>query len=167
MQLTLGVAPGGDAAARALAGVQERLAQAGWQCVRPDPCSETQLRRALPGCTVLHLVADATSVGGSYVTLRLADSAGGTRSLNVQAFAALLKQAAPTLPLLVMQPATAEPAAVAAHALALRALRDAGIASLVSMAAPNAAGVLLVCSDLPAVNDAPVGRMPTTVPPRL
>lgn len=141
MQLTLGVAPGGEAAARAMQGVLERLAQAGWQCVQPSPCSENLLRRALPACTVLHLVADASAVGSSYVTLRLADSAGGARGLNVQAFVALLRQSAPTLTLLVMQPATGDSASAAAHALALGALRDAGVAPLVSISAPNAAGL--------------------------
>lgn len=139
MQLTLAVAPGGEEVARALAGSLDALRAGGWPCEQPAPASEAALRRLLGASTVLHLVADAAAVGSSYVTLRLADSAGGVRGLNVQALATLLRQAAPGLKLLVLQPASAGEAAQAPHALAVQALARAGAGALVSMAAPTTA----------------------------
>ncbi|MGD9834709.1 MAG: toll/interleukin-1 receptor domain-containing protein [Piscinibacter sp.] len=139
MQLTLAVAPGAEAAAGPLAGALTALRSAGWQCLQPAPASEAALRRDLAGSTVLHLVADANAVGSSYVTLRLADSAGGMRSVNVQALAALLRQASPALQLLVLQPASAAEAARAPLGLAAQALLRAGVGVLVSMHAPTAA----------------------------
>lgn len=139
MQLTLAIAPGGGEAARALAGALDPLRAAGWTCLQPTPASEAVLRRELGASTVLHLVADAAAVGSSYVTLRLADSAGGVRGVNVQALATLLRQAAPGLKLLVLQPASAAETARAPHALAVQALARAGLGALVSMAATTTA----------------------------
>lgn len=135
MQLTLAVAPGGEGSAHALAGALDALRNAGWTCRQPTPASEAALRRELGASTVLHLLADAAAVGSSYLTLRLADSAGGVRSLNVQAMATLLRQAAPGLKLLVLQPASSTEAARAPHALTVQALAQAGVAAVVSMAA--------------------------------
>lgn len=142
MQLTLAVAPGGEEAARALAGALDTVRNAGWQCRQASPASEAVLRRELGASTVLHLVADAAAVGSSYVTLRLADSAGGVRGLNVQALVTLLRQAAPGLKLLLLQPASAGEAAQAPHALAVQALARAGVGALVSMSAPTTAAAL-------------------------
>lgn len=139
MQLTLAVAPGGEEVARALAGALDTVRNAGWPCQQASPASEAVLRRELGASTVLHLVADAAAVGSSYVTLRLADSAGGVRSLNVQALATLLRQAAPGLRLLLLQPAAAGEAARAPHALAVQALAKAGVSALVSMAVTTTA----------------------------
>lgn len=139
MQVTLAVAPGAEAAAAPLAGALAALRGAGWQCLQPAPASEAALRRDLAGSTVLHLVADANAVGSSYVTMRLADSAGGVRSVNVQALATLLRQAAPALRLLVLQPASAAETARAPQALAAQALVRAGIGALVTMHSPTAA----------------------------
>ncbi len=136
MQLTLAIAPGGEDSARALAGALDALRNAGWDCRQPTPATEAALRRELGAGTVLHIVADAAAVGSSYLTLRLADSAGGVRSLNVQALATLLRQAAPGLKLLVLQPASTAEAARAPHALAVQALAQAGVGAVVSMAAP-------------------------------
>jgi len=141
MQLTRMVGPGGEHGAGAWAGALEALRSAGWQCQCPAPATEAMLRRELGATVVLHLVADASAVGSSYVTLRLADSSGGARSLNVQALATLLRQTAPALRLLVLQPATSEPGAHAAHALAMKALQRAGLSALVSMTAPTAAAL--------------------------
>ena len=139
MQLTRVVGPGGEHASGALAGALDALRSAGWNCQCPTPATEAVLRRELCACVVLHLVADASAVGNSYVTLRLADSSGGVRSLNVQTLATLLRQTAPALRLLVLQPATSEPGAHAAHALAMQALQRAGLGALVSMTAPTSA----------------------------
>lgn len=139
MQLTLAVAPGGEEVARALAGALDTVRNAGWPCQQASPASEAVLRRELGASTVLHLVADAAAVGSSYITLRLADSAGGVRGLNVQALATLLRQAAPGLRLLLLQPAAAGEAARAPHALAVQALAKAGVSALVSMAATTTA----------------------------
>lgn len=136
MQLTLAIAPGGEGSAHALAGALDALRHAGWTCRQPTPASEAALRRELGASTVLHLLADAAAVGSSYLTLRLADSAGGVRSLNVQALVTLLRQAAPGLKLLVLQPASTGEAARAPHALAVQALAQAGVGAVVSMAAP-------------------------------
>jgi len=142
MQLTLAAAPGAEEAARALAGTLDTLRAAGWTCLQPSPASEAALRRELGTSTVLHLVADAAAVGSSYITLRLADSAGGVRGVNVQALATLLRQALPGLKLLVLQPASAGESARAPHALAVQALARAGVVALVSMATPPTAAAL-------------------------
>jgi len=141
MQLTRVVGPGGEHASGAWAGALDALRSAGWQCQCPTPATEAILRRELGATVVLHLVADASAVHSSYVTLRLADSSGGVRSLNVQALATLLRQTAPALRLLVLQPATSEPGAHAAHALAMKALQRAGVSALVSMTALTAAAL--------------------------
>jgi hypothetical protein len=140
--MTLAVAPGGEHTSNALASALDALRHAGWQCQRLMPASEATLRRELGASLVLHLVADATAVGTSYVTLRLADSSGGVRSLNVQALATLLRQTAPGLRLLVLQPATSDAGARSAHALAVRALQRAGICALVSMNEPGAGALV-------------------------
>ena len=142
MHLTLTVAPGGEHTAPALASALDALRNAGWQCQCPTPASEAMLRLKLCASVVLHLVADATAVGSSYVTLRLADSAGGVRSLNVLALATLLRQTAPTLRLVVLQPASTGSDAHAAQALAALALQRAGVSALVSMTTPTAGALV-------------------------
>lgn len=141
MQLTLAIAPGGEEVARAMAGALDTLRAAGWQCEPPTSASEAALRRSLGASTALHLVADAAAVGSSYVTLRLADSAGGVRGVNVQALATLLRQAAPGLKLLLLQPASAGEAARAPHGLAVQALARAGVSALVSMCSSTPAAL--------------------------
>jgi len=144
LQVTLVIGPGPDSRRlqSALGALLDRSSAdqtIDWK--RVLPATETSLRQTLaarPG-ELLLIAASVNASAASYATLGLEDSQGAPRSLNAQALATLLRQAAPTLGLIVLLPSDAQapsagaPRAVAACRAVADALLGKGIAAVVAL----------------------------------
>ena len=144
LQVNLFIGPGPDsrASGTALSSALDRLSAAqaiSWN--RVVPATETGLRQGLaarPG-ELLLLAANVNASAASYVTLTLEDSQGAPRSLNAQALAQLLRQAAPGMNAVVLLPfdtdsaSRASPRVIAASRGVADALVGKGIAAVVAL----------------------------------
>jgi len=144
LQVNLFIGPGPDSRAlgTALSSALDRLSAAqaiSWN--RVVPATETGLRQGLvarPG-ELLLLAANVNASAASYVTLTLEDSQGAPRSLNAQALAQLLRQAAPGMNAVVLLPfdtdsaSRASPRVIAASRGVADALVGKGIAAVVAL----------------------------------